>query len=577
MKNYYFAIAKKKILFLLIFAICTTFIFELKAKTVAVARYNFSFGSATRFQDLVIEDQSFSIDEASAPGTLVGQIKVSDNSTITSYDIKAAKFLKANNPPPSDSSKDPEYNALMVFKLNSGSGELRVNKNKYLLAELGPIQLEVEVTDNMGAITSATITVTVKDLEVTIADNYTLAWSEVKANTRSTDEATGGMVNGKLYVFGGFTSTYAPQADVDAYDPANNTWAKLKDMPPMADDSGGGGATHMGWAQDGTNIYIAAGYAADKSGTRQQFGSRRVYRYNVAEDSYTELPELPIDRSAGALEFLNNKLYYIGGTNRARTEDQGDVFVLDLDAQGAGWKSLSNMPNPRHHIGSAVYDGKIYIFGGQKEHDEKLIPQDDVHCYDPITDTWEQVTDMPKPFNHIHTSVFTYGDLIYSIGGQINHNKGAYADVYAYSPKANKWVQFTDLPKKRFAIVCDAVDGHIYASGGNNSRATFAALLPDEVLGLESGSEFNAVSDEIKLYPNPSRGVLFVHFAKAAKEVKKIQLLDVNGRILFEKALDFSAKTSDIKIITSSLSSGIYLVKIQDVEGKVQTSRFAVK
>ena len=582
MKNKYPSIKIKQNSIVVIAVILFSLSTSLKGKTLPLDG-NYTFLSTIintddLVEDPIIEDQSFSIDEGSAAGSIVGQVKASDDGSIANYAITKAIFLKEQELPKSDSSEDPDYNAAKVFEINASTGEITVANNKYLLFVLGPIELEVQVTDDEGAKSSGKITVEIMDLEVTITDNYTLDWSEVKAHPRGNEEATGGIVNGKLYVFGGFQlPNYAPREDVDVYDPTSDSWEGLQDMPPMADDSGAGGATHMGWAEDGENIYIAAGYAADKSGNTQQFGARRVYRYNVAEDDYTELPKLPIDRSAGALEFLNDKLYYIAGTNRARNEDQGDVFVLDLNDLDAGWGKLSPMPNPRHHIGSAIYDGKIYIFGGQKEHDEKLKPQDDVHRYDPATDTWEQVTDMPKSFNHIHASVFTYGDMIYSIGGQIGHLKGAYADVYGYNPKTNTWVQFTDLPQKRFAIVCGAVDGRIYASGGNRSRATFTAMLPEEVLGLKENDKTDNALNGVKVYPNPAKDELFIHFVKVGENVENIQVIDLNGRVLFEKKPNLNTENSDLKIPTASFSSGIYLLKVQDFNGNAQTSRFVVE
>lgn len=581
MKHHYFSFKTSRTIPLILSFVALLFCsFQLRAKTLTVLIHPSASVTnlSSKIADPVIEDQTLSLDEASPKGTSVGQVKATDDGSIATYEIISAEFLRVDNPPQSDSPEDPEYNAKSVFSLDSKTGQLKVNNNKYLLAVLGPIKLKVEVTDNDGAKASADITVNVKDLEVSIEKEYTLDWSEVAPHPRGNQEATGGFVNGKLYVFGGFKESFAPKDDVDVYDPITDKWSKLKEMPPMADDSGAGGATHMGWAQDGTNMYIAAGYAADKTGNRQQFGSRRVYRYNVAEDTYTELPEFPLDRAGGALKFLDNKLYYIGGSNRARTVDQGNVLMLDLDNLNAGWTKRSPLPNPRNHIGSAIYEGQIYIFGGQKSQDEKLVPQDDVHRYDPATDTWTHITDMPKPFNHIHTSVFTYGDLIYSVGGQIGHNKGAYANVYAYKPKTNEWFQFTDLPKKRYAIVSDAFDGRIYASGGNNSRTTFTAMIPEEILGIEeanNGSDLS--SSEIKLYPNPSRDELFVQTEKAEITIKILEIVDLNGRIILKQNANLSTKGAAIKIVTSSLSAGMYLLKVHDVKGEVHTSRFMVE
>lgn len=240
--------------------------------------------------DPVIQDQSFAVKEGSAKVTIVGTVIASTEENSTKYTITTAEFMGTSNSPVGDSGEDPEYDAETVFSLSSETGVLSVNNPKYLLAVLGPISLVVEVTDSTGGKASATITINVTDIEVVISENIGLNWTTVANHPQGHSEATGGALNDKLYVFGGFTANYAPKASVFALDVSANSWSKLANMPPMANNSGSGGATHMGWTDDGTDIYIAAGYAADASGNAQQFGSRRVYKYTVAEDRYDELP-----------------------------------------------------------------------------------------------------------------------------------------------------------------------------------------------------------------------------------------------------------------------------------------------
>jgi N-acetylneuraminic acid mutarotase len=429
----------------------------------------------------MINSQTFSIVEGSPTNTLVGTVVATDSDgSIVNYEITAAQFLINPPMPASNSSSDTQYNPMNIFSINATNGQLRVNNPKYLLNVLGPIQLTVRVRDNDGLTATANVTVNVLDMTVSIAQNYSLSWATAAAHPNGHNEATGGVTGDKLYVLGGFTSTFAPKKVVHVYNPNTNTWTKLADMPPLSVSTTHGGATHMGFASDGTDFYIAAGYAANASGTGQVFGSTRVYKYTVATDTYQELPQLPINRAAGELEYIDGKLYYFGGTNTARTTDQGNLYMLNLATNASSWTQLAMMPNPRNHLGSAVYHGKIYVFGGQKEHDGKLVPQDDVHMYDPATNTWTHVTDMPRAFNHIHASVFTYGEYIFTVGGQINHNAGTYRDVYAYHPTTNTWIRFTDIPAGRMSPVAGVIDGKMYVSGGNNSKTTYVANLPSQ-------------------------------------------------------------------------------------------------
>ncbi|WP_164076285.1 kelch repeat-containing protein [Flavimarina sp. Hel_I_48] len=526
----------------------------------------------------VVEDQSFSIVEGSASGTNVGTISATAEGGITDYSILSATFYKDSNPPRGDSFQDPEYNAMSVFSLNAETGLLSVDNPKYLLSGLGPIVLEVEITDASGEKASSSITINITEMEVTITETLALDWETVANHPQGHSEATGGVINEKLFVFGGFTSKFAPKASVFTLDANANSWSRLADMPPMASNSGGGGATHMGWTDDGTDIYIAAGYAADASGNAQQFGARRVYKYIVAEDRYEELPSLPIDRSAGALEFIADKLYYVAGTNRARTEDQGDLLVLDLNDLSSGWSYLSAMPNPRNHIGSAVFNGQLYVFGGQKEHDEELVPQDDVHRYDPETNTWTQLSDMPQPLNHIHASVFVYGDYIYSIGGQIVHNATPYASVYAYHPETNTWKQFTDLPARRFSIVGGGIDGKLYASGGNNSRTTYLAALPESILGLENVQNGRKNGPEsIKIYPNPAKNSLFISRKDRDLELSAIAIYDMNGKKLEDFAIERNRAEYNYQLPISQFSAGFYMLKLTTTSGAIITKRLLIQ
>lgn len=522
----------------------------------------------------VIQDQNFNVVEGSIKETIVGTVSATAEGNITNYIITTAEFVGASNSPAGDSDQDPEYDAATVFSLNSETGVINVNNPKYLLAVLGPITLQVEVTDNMGEKASATITVNVTDIEVTISEKIDLDWTTAANHPQGHSEATGGALNGELYIFSGFTANFAPKASVFALNASRNSWLQLTDMPPMANNSGAGGATHMGWTDDGTNIYIAAGYAADASGNAQQFGARRVYKYIVAEDLYAELPSLPIDRSAGALEFLDNKLYYIAGTNRARNEDQGDLLMLDLNDLSSGWNYLSPMPNPRNHIGSAVYDGQLYIFGGQKEHDEELVPQDDVHRYDPATNKWTQMADMPQPFNHIHASVFVYGDYIYSIGGQIVHNATPYASVYAYNPATNTWSQFTDLPAKRFSIVAGGIDNNLYASGGNNSQTTYMANLPDAFL---STSTVQNTLNAIKVYPNPATNHINISMDDLDRTIESFSVYDLSGRMLKVFSAENFKNGNTFQLPVAQFSPGIYALVIKDTHGNAINKRFIIR
>jgi hypothetical protein len=120
-------------------------------------------------------------------------------------------------------------------------------------------------------------------------------------------------VGGKLYTFGGFnwsTPCCTPWRYAFVYDPTSNAWTRLADMPE--------GLTHAGATTDGTDVYYAGGFPEDASRTFQIFGTKHVWRYRVASNDYEALPDLPDDRGAGALRYLDGKLHFFGGRASGR-------------------------------------------------------------------------------------------------------------------------------------------------------------------------------------------------------------------------------------------------------------------
>ncbi len=298
----------------------------------------------------------------------------------------------------------------------------------------------------------------------------TYTYTSIARQPYGVSEAQGEAVGGKLYVFGGFDSLKAcctPTDRVNVYDPASNTWSALPVMP-------GRGATHAGMTTDGTDIYYAGGYVANSSWTGQVFGTRAVWRYNVASRTYTRLPDLPATSAAGQLEYLGGRLHYFGGTTPDRTRDLGDHYVLDLASGASSWTVAAPLPQPRQHMGSAVLGGLIYAIGGQTGHDANLVTQAAVHAYDPATDTWRALAPLPRARSHISNSTFVLGGRIVVAGGETSHDQ-AIRDVIAYDPSTNSWTALTPLPEARVSGVAGGIGNNFFFTGGNSSASGWRA------------------------------------------------------------------------------------------------------
>ncbi|MDQ3459175.1 MAG: GDSL-type esterase/lipase family protein [Deinococcota bacterium] len=299
-----------------------------------------------------------------------------------------------------------------------------------------------------------------------------LAWTERKASPRGVTEAQGAVVDGRLYVFGGYTSwfPFCTTTEARVYDPADDTWTRLAAMPEPW--------SHGGTAVDGRTIYLAGSYLNEPNCTLAEVATTTVYSYDVGGDRWhDDLPPLPQPRGSGGFVRLGRNLHFFGGTDTARV-DKGDHWVLSLDDPTA-WTAAAPLPNPRSHMGATVLNGKIYAVGGQHSYEEKASMQRSVHVYDPTSDLWTELAPLPAPLSHTSASTFVLDGRIVVAGGERSHDKPV-AEVLAYDPAKDEWRALSPLPAERRAGVAGVVGGKVVYSGGHNFSAQTYLATPAE-------------------------------------------------------------------------------------------------
>ena len=308
---------------------------------------------------------------------------------------------------------------------------------------------------------------------VTIHDDdvsgTTLAWTDVAPIPVGRSEAMGAVVNGKLYLFGGYVdTTFTPTRRADVYDPATNSWRQIRDLPSFAYP----GASHVGTTALGSSIYFAGGYPA-KSTSGQTFATTAVFRYDTTTDTYASLPSLPSGRGGGALVALGRELHFFGGSDAARA-DSGSHWALNLDNLAAGWAARASLPVATNHVAGVVLGGKICSIGGQQLQDDAAVQRADVQVYDSATDRWTSRAPLPIARSHITSATFVRDGRILVLGG-LKQGNVVMNTVSSYDPAANAWSSLTPLPSARLSGVSDVLpDGRIiFATGaGNGFRDT---------------------------------------------------------------------------------------------------------
>lgn len=128
------------------------------------------------------------------------------------------------------------------------------------------------------------------------------------------------------------------------------------------------------------------------------------------------------------------------------------------------WEQKSNMSTTRSAVTAAVYNQKIYVFGGYYDSfDKKLIRTDAVEIYDPETDTWSQGANMPTARSW--SSAITLDNKIFVIGGTDN-NKSLRSIVEVYDPLTNSWTRMNNMPLSIQGMGAVVLNDEIYVIGG---------------------------------------------------------------------------------------------------------------
>ncbi|MFQ5741873.1 MAG: Kelch repeat-containing protein [Acidobacteriota bacterium] len=207
-------------------------------------------------------------------------------------------------------------------------------------------------------------------------DPTTDAWESVAPLPEPLNHVGVATLQNRLFVIGGFRQDFSPVSSVFAYDPRNGQWTQKASLPEAR------GA--MGVATVNGRIYAAGGSPA-------QLGTRLTV-YDPGTDTWTALPEMPTNRNHLAAAGLGGKLYAFSGRVAGLLQEATEVF----DPATGQWSPRAPVPTPRGGIAAAVVGGRAYVFGGEGNPEDPDGIFNEVNEYDPLTDSWQRMADMPE-------------------------------------------------------------------------------------------------------------------------------------------------------------------------------------
>lgn len=286
-------------------------------------------------------------------------------------------------------------------------------------------------------------------------------WRALAEAPEPRQEVAAAVLAGKVYVAGGLTSAGATDR-VDVYDVAADTWA---DVPPLP-----AALHHAMAAAVGGSLYVIGGFDA------QNRPVDTVYRLSGA--AWVAGPKLRRARAGGAALVHGERLFVFGG------QGAGQLVAPVEELVSGAWVDRAAIPTPRHHVAAASDGTWIYVSGGRVPSGGG--PDSNVTAFERFNvaeNRWQQTSPLPTARSG-HGSGFVDGKIVVTGGEDPAAGSGqpAIASTEAYDPAKGVWLNtLPGMFRARHGVGALAIDDKLYVFLGG-SRVALAPTADSDVL-----------------------------------------------------------------------------------------------
>lgn len=262
---------------------------------------------------------------------------------------------------------------------------------------------------------------------------------------------------------------------VDRFDPAKSLWAHF-DRPSLE-------MNHFQPVAVYGQIYVIGAF----TGTFPlETSISRVRIYEPEKDRWSDGPLIPADRqrgSAGAAVY-QGKIYIVGGNTRGHSG--GAVAWLDqFDPQTGMWTRLPDAPHARDHVTVAIAGDYLVVAGGRQsdypDTRSKTVAATDVYNFQ--TGEWKTADDIPTL--RAGAMAVTHGNEVVIIGGETEAIQ-AHDEVESFNVLTQQWRKLQSLTTPRHGGIAASIGGNLHIISGNTTRGGGNETTAHESLQLPS-------------------------------------------------------------------------------------------
>jgi len=191
--------------------------------------------------------------------------------------------------------------------------------------------------------------------------------------------------------------------------------------------------------------------------------STGLLKYNpAANGQWTVLTNklTPKIRAVAAYVPATHKIYIMGGQLRNKLGLFNGIEAVDVITGEVESLNVVN-PMPATDGGIAVWNNKIYLFGGNESQDGGSAATGKFYEFDPVLKKFNQLPNMPQ---NLITSGAAVNGAIYVFGGY-DQNNNVMRDIYTYNISTNTWKEAGKLPQRVIATATAAWQGKVFLTG----------------------------------------------------------------------------------------------------------------
>lgn len=252
-------------------------------------------------------------------------------------------------------------------------------------------------------------------------------WKKLSDTPKGFNRGVSFVINGAAYMGLGQTPWGNGASEFYKYDIATDTYSSVGSMPTSSPN-----LNNPNWVDAVAFSYQEKGYVIGGSANFQEIA--KVMEFNPDDNSWLEKSSYPGEGGSGMFHFVLDGNVYMGMGNRYGFN--GFDVLTDMykyDIANNSWTQLSTFPNDgRRDAKGFVYDGKGYIAFGYRNDivNGSAIVFPELWEYNVTTDEWMKIESMPISIAH-HFYHFIFGNKYYFGGGNDGGN-GSLTDFYEY-------------------------------------------------------------------------------------------------------------------------------------------------